>query len=103
MVTVPLRAAPVFADAESTTVPSPVPPAPDLIVMNDAVVDAVQLQVCADAFTCTVTSPPAAGIAGSLVLASIVVPSTDNVNVHVPPPPEPASCETVNVCPAMVI
>jgi hypothetical protein len=51
IVTVPLREAPLLAAAVTTTVPLPVPEAPDLMVMNEAEVEAVHVHVGADACT----------------------------------------------------
>jgi hypothetical protein len=59
MVTVPLRALPEFVAIVNTTLPFPVPLAPDFIVMNDALLTAVHAQVGALAPTLTViVSPP---------------------------------------------
>jgi len=44
MVTVPLRAVPVLVDTPYCTAPLPVPDAPDVIVMNAALLVAVQEQ-----------------------------------------------------------
>jgi hypothetical protein len=59
MVTVPLRALPEFVAIVNTTLPFPVPLAPDLIVMNDALLTAVHAHVGPLAPTLTViVSPP---------------------------------------------
>ena len=47
MVTVPMRASPVFAAALMTTVPLPLPLAPDVIVSHDALLVVVQAQPAA--------------------------------------------------------
>lgn len=61
MVTVPVRTAPGFAEAESPTVPFPVPLAPDVTVSHGALLIAVHPHA-APAVTATelMTPPPAA-------------------------------------------
>jgi hypothetical protein len=59
IVTVPLRAVPGFGATVSTTLPLPVPLAPDLIVMNAELLTAVHAHVAALVPTLTVrVSPP---------------------------------------------
>jgi hypothetical protein len=63
IVIVPLRAAPVFAATVKPTEPLPVPLAPDVIVIHDALLPAFQVHVPAEAVTATaVPVPPAAAI-----------------------------------------
>jgi hypothetical protein len=58
MVSVPVRAAPVFAAAVNVTVPLPVPDAPAVTVSHGAFAAAVHAQVFADAVTATEPGPP---------------------------------------------
>lgn len=59
MVTVPVRSPPTLAATVRATVPLPLPLAPLLTVIQDALLDAVQPQP-AGASTPTVAGPPAA-------------------------------------------
>jgi hypothetical protein len=58
MVSVPVRAAPVFAAMVNVTVPFPVPDAPPVTVSQAALAVAVQVHVLADAVTATEPAPP---------------------------------------------
>ena len=60
-VSVPLRGAPVFGDAEYTTEPFPPPAAPERIVIHGASVEAVQEQSAGDVTLIVVPWPPPAG------------------------------------------
>lgn len=61
IVIVPLRAAPVFAATVKPTDPLPVPLAPDVTVIHDALLTAFQVQVLTDVVTAIgVPAPPAA-------------------------------------------
>jgi len=84
IVTVPLRVPPGFDAIVSTTLPSPVPDAPDLIVMNDELLTAVHAQVVALAptlivsvspppFALTLVAPTANAHAGAVVVVVVVV------------------------------
>jgi hypothetical protein len=59
IVSVPVRAAAVFAAATNATVPLPVPEAPLVTVNHGAFEFAVQPQVVAEAVTATEPEPPA--------------------------------------------
>jgi hypothetical protein len=59
MVSVPERAAPVFAATVKLTVPLPVPEAPPVTVNHPSFAPAVHVQVPADAVTATDPEPPA--------------------------------------------
>ena len=61
MVMVPLRAGPVFPDAEYPTVPLPVPLEPEVMVIQSALLVAVQVQVLSEAVTVILPFPPEAG------------------------------------------
>jgi hypothetical protein len=61
-VIVPVRAAPVFAATLNSTVPFPLPLAPDVTVIHDALLTAVHVQVLAVETATAVPGPPAAGI-----------------------------------------
>ena len=58
IVSVPLRALPVFAAAVKATVPLPVPDAPLVTVSHGALAVAVHVQLPADAVTAIVPAPP---------------------------------------------
>lgn len=58
IVSVPVRAAPVFAAAVNVTVPLPVPEAPAATVSHAAFAVAVHAHVLADAVTATEPGPP---------------------------------------------
>ena len=61
IVIVPLRAAPVFAATVKPTDPLPVPLAPDVTVIQDALLTAFQVHVLTDVVTAIgVPAPPAA-------------------------------------------
>lgn len=63
MVIVPFRAAPAFAATLKPTDPLPLPLAPELTVIQDALLPAVQLQLPPEAVTAiAVPAPPAAAI-----------------------------------------
>jgi hypothetical protein len=90
MVTVPLRTLPWFGAIVRTTLPLPVPLAPDLIVMNGELLTAVHAQVAALAPTLTVmVSPPPLALAllepmvkthaGVLVVVVVVVVVVEGV------------------------
>jgi hypothetical protein len=66
----PLRAAPVFAPTENSTVPGPVPLAPDVTLSQDVVVVAVQAQ---PAVVVTVTAGPAPPAAPMLAVVGATV------------------------------
>src|SRR5205823_1032680 len=61
IVTVPLRAAPLFAATVNATVPLPLPDPPLAIDIHGAFADAVHEQPAPSAVTCTVLLPPAGG------------------------------------------
>ena len=92
MVSVPVRAAAVFAATLNATVPLPVPEAPLVTVNHAALALAVHAQVFADAVT--VTDPAAAVSATSCVVGEIP-------NVH--GGGGAAACATVKVFPAAAI
>lgn len=54
----PVRVVLLFADTEKATVPFPVPAPPEVIVIQGAVVDAVQVQLGSEAVTPIVPVPP---------------------------------------------
>jgi hypothetical protein len=58
--TVPLRAAPALAAADTVTLPLPVPLEPAVIVSHEAFDDAVHAHDDVDAVTATVAVPPSA-------------------------------------------
>lgn len=58
IVSVPVRATPVFAAAVNATVPLPVPEAPPVTASHGAFAAAVHAQVFADAVTATEPEPP---------------------------------------------
>jgi hypothetical protein len=87
MVAVPLRAGPVFDWMSSWTVPLPDPFAPRAIAIKAALLTALH-EHSAAVVTLTFCDPPAAG-------SPIVSGATTGLH--------PASCVTVNVCPAAVI
>jgi hypothetical protein len=60
MVMVPLRAGPLFSDAEYPTVPLPVPLAPEVMVIQSALFVAVQAQALSEAVTLILPVPPGA-------------------------------------------
>src|SRR3954453_8742228 len=91
MVSVPVRAAPVFAAALKTTAPLPVPEAPLAIVSHGAFAPAVHAQEAADAVTAIDPVPPASPTLW-------VVGPMENVQGG----GGGAACDTVNVCPAIV-
>jgi hypothetical protein len=91
MVMVPERAAPVFAATLYATVPLPVLLVPDVIVIHEALLDAVQAHVD-PALTATEPVPPAAD-------AGAVGEAIEYVHVGAG---VAAACVTVNVCPAIV-
>jgi hypothetical protein len=62
MVIVPVRAAPVFAATVKLTDPGPVPAAPAVIVIHDALLTAVHAQVPPAVTAIAVPAPPAASI-----------------------------------------
>lgn len=63
MVIVPLRAPPEFAPTLKPTDPFPLPLAPDVTVIHDALLDAVQVQLLPTVVTAIgVPLPPAAAI-----------------------------------------
>ena len=66
MVSVPTRAAPVFAATLNATDPSPLPLVPDVMVIQDSLVVAVQAQPLADE-TATGLPAPAEAATDSLV------------------------------------
>jgi hypothetical protein len=85
MVSVPDRAGPLVAAAVKLTLPLPLPPAPEVTVIQDALLAAVQAQP-APAETATVVSPPDAGtvrVSGEIAYV------------------QPWPCTTVTVRPAM--
>jgi uncharacterized membrane protein len=86
-VIVPVRAGPVLAAAEKLTVPSPLPLAPAVMVIQASLLVAVQVQPAA-AVTLVEPAPPAAAM---VWLAGLM----ENV--------QPDPCETEKVCPATVI
>ncbi len=71
MVIVPLRAEPVFAPTLKPTDPLPVPLAPDVTVIHDALLVAVHVQLLADAVTAM--GVPAPAVAGTESLVGAVV------------------------------
>jgi len=91
MVMVPERAAPVFAGTLYATVPLPVPLVPDVIVIHESMLDAIQVHVD-PALTVTEPVPPAAD-ADALVASIEYVHAGAGVA---------AACVTVCVCPAIV-
>lgn len=92
---VPVRElTPAFAPTKYLTVPFPVPAAPEVMVSQDAPLDAVHAVVCTVAVTCVEPVPP---------LAPMLADEAESVNVFgVTLPPLLAACVTVNVKPAMV-
>lgn len=92
MVSVPLRAAPVFAATVNATLPAPVPDAPLVTDSQGAFDPAVHAHDPADGVTATDPVPPVS--ATFCVVGAIV-------NVH--GGGGAAACETVNVWPAIVI
>ena len=88
---VPVRLAPAFGATVNSTLPLPLPLAPDVIVIQEAPVTAVQEQLLPDAVTANEPAPPPAGT---------VAPVGFNVYVQVG---RIACWFTVNVWPAMVI
>lgn len=93
IVIVPVRAAPVFAAAVNATVPLPVPDDDPLLTVNHgAFATAVHAHVGADAVTATDPEPP---VSATFCDAGAIV------NVH--GGAGGADCDTVNVCPAIVI
>src|SRR5437867_296911 len=71
MVSVPLRGVVVgFTDTEKATVPLPVPPLPEVMVMNALLLMAVHVQLGFDAITPTVPVPP---LAPTFVLVELSV------------------------------
>ena len=89
---VPLRAAPVFAAAVNATAPFPVPDEPLFTVSHGALAVAVHAHVVADAVTATDPEPP---VSATFCDAGAIV------NVH--GGGGGADCDTVNVCPPIVI
>jgi hypothetical protein len=91
IVTVPLRAAPVFPATDRSTVPLPVPDAPFTIVIHGAFGVVVHPHVVPDAVTAIDTGPPGSPTFCEVGLIEIV---------HGGGAP---ACVTVNVRPAIVI
>ena len=87
MLIVPVRPAPVFAVNVKVTLPLPVPDAPPVIVIQDAVVVAVHPQ------------PPAAETAMADPLPAVAGTDCDDGLIDVADDP---GCVTANVCPAIV-
>ena len=85
-VTIPVRAGPVLAAKVRSTPPFPVPPAVPTIAIHVALLVAVQAHDAAAATSTRVPPPPATG----------AMFSGDTTNE------QPVSCDTVNVCPAIV-
>jgi hypothetical protein len=91
MVSVPVRAAPVFAVMLNPTDPLPLPLAPDVMLIHEALLVAVHVQPLVVE---TVTGPPAPAVAATDSLAG-VIEYAHEVDVA-------AAWLTVNVSPAMV-
>jgi hypothetical protein len=91
MVSVPVRAGPVFAAALKATLPLPVPDAPLVTVSQGAFAAAVHAQDAVDAVTATDPVPPESP-------TLCVVGPMENVQGG----GGAAACDTVNVCPAIV-
>jgi hypothetical protein len=90
-VSVPLRAAPVFAATLNSTEPGPLPLVPDVMLSHDALLLAVQLQPLVVEIVTGLPGPAAAAadwLVGVIEYAQAVPPA--------------AAWLTVNVCPAMV-
>jgi hypothetical protein len=94
IVSVPVRAAAVFAAAVKLTVPLPVPEAPPVTVSHAAFAAAVHAQVFADAVTATEPDPP---------VSATFCPGGESVNVQVGGGGGGAACATANVFPAAAI
>src|SRR4051794_6391699 len=91
MVSVPVRAGPVFAAALKPTTPFPVPDAPLVTVSHGAFAPAVHAEDAADAVSAPDPGPPESPTLW-------VVGPMENVQGG----GGGAACDTVNVCPAIV-
>jgi hypothetical protein len=97
MVSVPLRAAPVFGVTPNVTVPLPVPEAPPVTVSHAAFALAVHAHVVAEAVT--ETEPDAPVSAASCAVGEIVNVQGGGGGGG---GAAGAACDTVKVCPAIV-
>ncbi len=91
-VIVPLRAAPSLARTENSTVPAPLPPDPDVIVIHSAplVTDAVQAQPVSVVTVMGLSVPP-------VPVEVNVWPDGEIATV------QPLACVAVNACPPAAI
>src|SRR5438132_11523361 len=89
IVSMPVRAAPLFALTLNVIVPAPVPDIPASIVIQGSLAEAIHAQVL-PALTVTLPVPP---------MASTVWPFEDRVKTH---GGGGAACMMVNGCPAIV-